>query len=86
MRYAIIFISAVALSVVAYAGHYYVDADDGSDATGDGSAGNPWKTINYAFSKVSAYDGDGVDTLNLTGEFYVEGTKVRPPPRATTTV
>jgi hypothetical protein len=74
MRSVIAFVSLITLSVPACAGDYYVDADNGSDATGDGSAGNPWKTINYAFSQVSAYDGDGVDTLNLTGEFYEEDT------------
>jgi|GEM_PF-1860715 len=67
-------ISLITLSIPAYAGDYYVDAENGSDATGDGSAGNPWKTINYAFSRVTAYDGDGVDTLHLSGQFYEEGT------------
>jgi hypothetical protein len=74
MRSLIAFVSLITLSVPACAGDYYVDAENGSDATGDGSAGNPWKTINYAFSQVTAYDGDGVDTLNLTGKFYEEGT------------
>jgi hypothetical protein len=74
MRSIIVFVSLITLSIPACAGDYYVDAENGSDATGDGSAGNPWKTINYAFSQVTAYDGDGVDTLNLTGEFYEEGT------------
>ena len=33
---------------------YHVKASSGSDATGDGSAGNPWKTISHAANKVSA--------------------------------
>lgn len=74
MRSLIAFVSLITLSIPACAGDYYVDAESGSDATGDGSAGNPWKTINYAFSRVTAYDGDGVDTLHLSGQFYEEGT------------
>ncbi len=30
----------------------YVDASAGSDGTGDGSLGNPWKTITYALSQI----------------------------------
>lgn len=74
MRSLIVFVSLITLSIPAYAGDYYVDAENGSDVTGDGSAGNPWKTINYAFGQVNAYDGDGVDTLHLSGQFYEEGT------------
>ncbi len=33
---------------------YHVDAGSGSDATGDGSVGDPWKTISHAANKVSA--------------------------------
>ena len=33
---------------------YHVNASSGSDITGDGSAGNPWKTISHAANKVSA--------------------------------
>ncbi|HRQ38218.1 MAG TPA: PKD domain-containing protein [Chloroflexota bacterium] len=31
---------------------YHVDALHGSNSTGDGSLGNPWRTISYAFSQV----------------------------------
>ncbi len=31
---------------------YHVDALYGSNSTGDGSLGNPWRTISYAFSQV----------------------------------
>ncbi|MDZ7313673.1 MAG: right-handed parallel beta-helix repeat-containing protein [candidate division KSB1 bacterium] len=38
-----------------WAATYYV-ATTGSDVTGDGSAGNPWKTITHAISQASAGD------------------------------
>jgi len=37
---------AVALN--AAADDYYIDPVNGSDATGDGSQRNAWKTLNYA--------------------------------------
>ena len=33
---------------------YYVDAANGNDVTGDGSAGAPWRTISYALSQVTS--------------------------------
>ena len=60
------------LTTAAFAGDYYIDAQNGSDATGDGSEGNPWQTIQHAFDNVSAYDGDGADTLSLSGVFQTE--------------
>ncbi|MCP4229130.1 MAG: hypothetical protein GY771_03150 [bacterium] len=65
MRYVPILLAVFATS--AFAGDYYVDAQNGSDTTGDGSAGNPWQTIQHAFDNVSAYDGDGVDTVYFDG-------------------
>ncbi len=32
---------------------HYVDADNGNNDTGDGTQGNPWKTISYALAQVS---------------------------------
>lgn len=34
-----------------YTNHVYVDINNGSDATGDGSKDNPYKTLKYAFSQ-----------------------------------
>jgi uncharacterized repeat protein (TIGR01451 family) len=42
--------------VYAQASVYYVDAVNGSDATGDGSASAPWQTITYALSQVDGPD------------------------------
>ena len=67
MRVLLILLFVVQIS--AFAGDYYVDSQNGSDVTGDGSQSNPWQTIQHAFDNVSAYDGNGVDTLNLIGEF-----------------
>ncbi len=72
MRYVAILLTVFTVS--AFAGDYYVDAQNGSDTTGDGSAGNPWQTIQHAFDSVSAYDGDGADTLNLIGVFEEDAT------------
>jgi len=37
-----------------YCYDYYVDAKLGSDTTGDGTSGNPWKTITYALIQVES--------------------------------
>jgi len=49
----------VVLSSFAYAATYYVAAN-GSDATGDGSAANPWASINYADANSLLAPGDTV--------------------------
>ncbi len=38
----------VAMSAAGGSGTVFVDANSGSDSTGDGSASNPWKSISYA--------------------------------------
>ncbi|KPK84903.1 MAG: hypothetical protein AMS27_08780 [Bacteroides sp. SM23_62_1] len=53
-------------SLQAIASDYYVDAVGGSDATGNGTQGNPWKTITYALSKIS---GTG-HTLHVAAGTY----------------
>lgn len=35
---------------------YYINADSGDDATGDGSSGNPWETLAYAYDNSAADD------------------------------
>jgi len=45
---------------------YYVSTT-GSDLTGDGSAGNPWATIQHAIAQVS-----DTDTIHLASGTYVE--------------
>ena len=60
---------------------YYV-ASNGSDATGDGSASNPWATITYALDHVSdgstilVQPGTYTGRVRLRGEF-MEGVNVR---------
>ncbi len=51
----IFLVFSLSAAVPALAADYYV-ATTGSDASGDGSAGNPWKTIAYAISQVVADD------------------------------
>ena len=47
----------------------YVDATDGNDATGDGSAGNPYKTVQYAMNQADG-PGDGAeDIVCIAGVF-----------------
>ncbi|MCK4981114.1 MAG: DUF1565 domain-containing protein, partial [Candidatus Delongbacteria bacterium] len=45
---------------------YYVDATTGSNSTGDGTSGNPWKTITYALSQIS---GTGHTLYVATGTY-----------------
>lgn len=35
---------------------YFINADTGDNGTGDGSEGNPWETLAYAFDQTSADD------------------------------
>ena len=35
-------------------GNFYIDAALGSDTTGDGSSGNPWATLQYAYNWIQA--------------------------------
>lgn len=56
------------LSVSAMATEYYVDPN-GNDASGNGSRSNPWKTLSYACSQISANRGD---TIHLNSGVIVE--------------
>lgn len=47
---------ALALSGPAHAANYYFDLASGNDTTGDGTAGNPWKTIDKCTTGRSAGD------------------------------
>jgi len=58
--------------VVDPTGYIFVDADNGSDATGDGSSGNPYQTFAYAASTVAA-PGDWA-TFNTPCTFVISGT------------
>ena len=50
----------------------YVDANDGDDTTGDGSAGNPYKTIQKALDTADG-PGDGAeDIIAIAGTFHEE--------------
>ena len=51
-------LSIVLIAPAAATRHYYVDANNGNDAGGDGSEGNPWKTITKALSEVSGSASD----------------------------
>ena len=46
--------------------NYHVNYNTGSDATGDGSTGSPWATINHALSTSSATTGDVVKVVGST--------------------
>jgi hypothetical protein len=50
---------AATFSTSAFASTYYV-ATDGSDTTGDGSAGAPYATLGHALSSLPAAGGDTV--------------------------
>ena len=52
---------------------WYVD-DDGSDITGDGTSGNPWKTISYAIGEAT-----GVGKIFIYPGIYPEGSMINHP-------
>jgi len=55
-------------SLSTFANDYYVD-DGGSDVTGNGSQGNPWKTITHSISQISQIP-DGTHTLHVASGTY----------------
>jgi len=54
-------------AVPAWAGNTYYVTKIGNDTSGDGSSGNPWLTISYALTQVSAGD-----TINVAAGTYNE--------------
>lgn len=55
---------------------FYV-SPTGSDATGDGSVGNPWKTIQFAFDTIcSTYELRAIATVKLANGTYTENVSV----------
>ena len=46
---------------------YYVDCDGGSDTTGDGSPGNPYLTLEHAFSQLDGAGDGAEDIIPFTG-------------------
>lgn len=48
---------------------YYVDPDSGDDASGDGSSGSPWKTIQHALDNITqGADGDQINIKSGTAD------------------
>ena len=66
---AVLFIFA-ALSTNAFAADYYV-ATTGNDTTGNGSLGNPWRTIQYAIRNVT-----NGSTIHVAAGTYSENVNV----------
>lgn len=56
--------------------NYYVSLS-GSNTTGDGSSGNPWRTVAYAASQVTA--GTGNKTINVGAGTFVETQAIKLP-------
>ncbi len=55
-----------AKQVLTSANTYYVDCTDGDDSAGDGSSGDPWKTIQKAVDHITSFDNGGYDqTIRL---------------------
>jgi len=46
-----------AIALNAMATDWYVDAVNGSHTTGDGSQGNPWKSITFALDNTTGTEG-----------------------------
>lgn len=82
-KFLVVVLVAVCLIALPSAGAqgqtYYVDPD-GSDETGDGSQGNPWRTIVYAATQVAAGDMVLVNPGTYDGGIVVDtdGTETAP--------
>ncbi|MBW1893458.1 MAG: DUF1565 domain-containing protein, partial [Deltaproteobacteria bacterium] len=55
----------ISLTLPLHADDYYIDINSGSDAIGDGTQGNPWKTLHNAISYV-----DGDDNVHMAAGTY----------------
>src|SRR6185312_4801080 len=64
----VLFLALVVLANLSKAATYYV-ATNGSDVTGNGSAGNPWATIGHADSQNLLIAGD---TVIVTAGTYLQ--------------
>src|SRR3970282_779225 len=58
-----------------FAADYYVSIS-GNDASGNGSASRPWRTVRYALSKVPANQGH---TINLSAGTFIENGPLKVP-------
>ncbi|GHN02625.1 hypothetical protein WSM22_41140 [Cytophagales bacterium WSM2-2] len=68
-------VAALFLFQYSFANTYYVSTT-GNDAAGDGSSGNPWKTLRYAVTKVAANQGH---TIQMGAGTFVESGLVEVP-------
>ena len=59
----------------AFATDYYVSTS-GSDASGNGTQGSPWRTLRFACTRVTANQGH---TIRLSGGTFVELQMTVPP-------
>jgi len=59
----------LALALPGWAVDYYINFDTGSNRTGDGSLGNPWKTLSYAVKKTEAGETD--DVFHMAAGNYI---------------
>lgn len=55
---------------------YYVDGVSGSDSSGNGSSGNPWKTLNKGYTSMSAHDTLRVRTATYREQLAITKTGV----------
>lgn len=62
--------SLLALPGLASAATYYVNSIAGNDTTGDGSSGNPWKTITKAAATVPAGTAGTPNIISVAGGTY----------------
>ncbi|HEX8039608.1 MAG TPA: Ig-like domain-containing protein, partial [Chryseosolibacter sp.] len=71
----VLIVAMLCLAQTAVCADYYIDLT-GSDATGDGSIARPWRTLQYAVSKVPANQGH---TIRLSAGTYIEAGRIDVP-------
>jgi hypothetical protein len=70
MTVAIVFMILLMLPVApVFGGDYYVDAVNGSDESGDGSAAHPWKRLQFAFDSIEG-TAENPHTIHLAPGIY----------------
>lgn len=58
-------------TLTAYCTDYWISASNGSDSNGNGTEGNPWKSINYALARIAPNQGH---VLRMKAGSYTENT------------
>jgi len=74
----ILFLALAESGASVFADAFYVNCYTGSDETGDGSEGNPWKTLQHAFDSIEGTEANPHDIYLSEGIYDLPGSYITP--------